>query len=87
MINRLLSIYSQYFHYNTKRPCKQGLLEKLMCIFKYNIAKLVELRQKKGMTEEQARELLLNNYLYYGVMMVLYYLIHICMLCTSLCGV
>ena len=25
---------------------------------------------KKGMTEEQARELLLNNYLYYGVMMV-----------------
>ena len=34
------------------------------------IAKLVELRQKKGMTEEQARELLLTNYLYYGVMMV-----------------
>lgn len=34
------------------------------------IAKLVELRQKKGMTEEQARDLLLNNYLYYGVMMV-----------------
>ena len=34
------------------------------------IAKLVELRQKKGMTEEQARELLLSNYLYYGVMMV-----------------
>ena len=33
------------------------------------IAKLVELRQKKGMTEEQARELLLTNYLYYGVMM------------------
>ena len=34
------------------------------------IAKLVEHRQKKGMTEEQARELLLTNYLYYGVMMV-----------------
>ena len=34
------------------------------------IAKLVELRQKKGMTEEAARELLLTNYLYYGVMMV-----------------
>ena len=34
------------------------------------IAKLVELRQKKGMTEEQARQLLLTNYLYYGVMMV-----------------
>ena len=34
------------------------------------IAKLVELRQKKGMTEEQARELLRTNYLYYGVMMV-----------------
>ena len=34
------------------------------------IAKLVELRQKKGMTEEQAREILLTNYLYYGVMMV-----------------
>ena len=34
------------------------------------IAKLVELRSKKGMTEEQARELLLTNYLYYGVMMV-----------------
>ena len=34
------------------------------------IAKLVELRQKKGMSEEQARELLLSNYLYYGVMMV-----------------
>ena len=30
----------------------------------------LELRQKKGMTEEQARELLLTNYLYYGVMMV-----------------
>ena len=34
------------------------------------IAKLVELRSKKGMTEEQAREILLTNYLYYGVMMV-----------------
>ncbi len=34
------------------------------------IAKLVELRQKKGMTEEQARELLLGSYTYYGVMMV-----------------
>ena len=34
------------------------------------IDKLVELRQKKGMTPEQAKELLLNNYLYYGVMMV-----------------
>ena len=34
------------------------------------IAKLVELRQKKGMTEEQARELLLTNYPYFGVMMV-----------------
>lgn len=34
------------------------------------IKKLVELRQKKGMTEEQAKELLLTNYLYYGVMMV-----------------
>lgn len=31
---------------------------------------LVELRSKKGMTPEQAKELLLNNYLYYGVMMV-----------------
>ena len=34
------------------------------------VATLVELRKKKGMTEEQARELLLTNYLYYGVMMV-----------------
>ena len=34
------------------------------------IDKLVELRQKKGMTPEQAREILLNQYLYYGVMMV-----------------
>ena len=34
------------------------------------IAKLVELREKKGMTEEKARELLLSNYTYYGVMMV-----------------
>jgi len=34
------------------------------------IAKLVELRQAKGMTKEQAREILLNQYLYYGVMMV-----------------
>ena len=34
------------------------------------VAKLVELRQAKGMTEEQAREILLNQYLYYGVMMV-----------------
>lgn len=31
---------------------------------------LVELRKAKGMTEEQARELLMTNYLYYGVMMV-----------------
>ena len=34
------------------------------------IDKLVELRQKKGMTVEQARDILLNQYLYYGVMMV-----------------
>jgi len=34
------------------------------------VAKLVELRQSKGMTPEQAREILLNQYLYYGVMMV-----------------
>ena len=34
------------------------------------IDKLVELRQKKGMTKEQATEILLNQYLYYGVMMV-----------------
>ena len=34
------------------------------------VDKLVELRQKKGMTPEQAREILLNQYLYYGVMMV-----------------
>jgi phosphate acetyltransferase len=34
------------------------------------IEKLVELRQSKGMTLEQAREILLTNYLYYGVMMV-----------------
>ncbi len=34
------------------------------------IDKLVELRQKKGMTYEQAKEILLNQYLYYGVMMV-----------------
>ena len=33
------------------------------------VATLVELRKKKGMTEEQAREILLTNYLYYGVMM------------------
>ena len=31
---------------------------------------LVELRKSKGMTPEQAKELLLTNYLYYGVMMV-----------------
>ena len=34
------------------------------------IQQLVELRKSKGMTEEQARELLLTNYLYFGVMMV-----------------
>ena len=34
------------------------------------VEKLVELRSKKGMTPEQAREILLNQYLYYGVMMV-----------------
>ena len=34
------------------------------------VAKLVELRQSKGMTEEAARELLLTSYTYYGVMMV-----------------
>ena len=34
------------------------------------IDKLVELRSKKSMTPEQAKEILLNQYLYYGVMMV-----------------
>lgn len=34
------------------------------------IDKLVELRASKGMTPEQAKEILLNQYLYYGVMMV-----------------
>jgi len=34
------------------------------------IDKLVELRQSKGMTPEQAEALLLKDYLYYGVMMV-----------------
>ena len=34
------------------------------------IDKLVELRSKKCMTPEQAKEILLNQYLYYGVMMV-----------------
>jgi phosphate acetyltransferase len=34
------------------------------------IEKLVELRKSNGMTPEQAKELLLTNYLYYGVMMV-----------------
>lgn len=34
------------------------------------IDKLVELREKKGMTREKAEEILLNQYLYYGVMMV-----------------
>ena len=34
------------------------------------IDKLVELRHKKGMTPEQAKEILLNQYLYYCVMMV-----------------
>lgn len=34
------------------------------------IDKLVELRKSKGMTPEQAKEILLNQYLYYGVMMV-----------------
>lgn len=34
------------------------------------IDKLVELRQAKGMTPEQAKEILENQYLYYGVMMV-----------------
>jgi phosphate acetyltransferase len=34
------------------------------------IDKLVELRQSKGMTKEQAEQILLTNYLYYGVMMV-----------------
>ena len=34
------------------------------------IAKLVELRAKKGMTEEKARETLLNDYPTYGIMML-----------------
>lgn len=34
------------------------------------IEKLVELRKSKGMTEEQAKETLLTQYSYYGVMMV-----------------
>ena len=35
------------------------------------IDKLVELRQKKGMTQEQAREIMLNQRTYYAVMMVM----------------
>ena len=34
------------------------------------IDKLVELRSKKGMTPEQAHEILLTDYTYYGVMMI-----------------
>ena len=34
------------------------------------IDKLVELRQKKGMTQEQAKDIMLNQRTYYGVMMV-----------------
>ena len=34
------------------------------------IDKLVELRSRKGMTKEQATDILMNQYLYYGVMMV-----------------
>ena len=34
------------------------------------VDKLVELRAKKGMTPEKARETILNDYTYYGVMMV-----------------
>lgn len=34
------------------------------------VNKLVEMRKSKGMTEEQAKETLLKDYLYYGVMMV-----------------
>lgn len=34
------------------------------------IDKLVELRAKKGMTKEKATEIMLNDYTYYGVMMV-----------------
>ena len=34
------------------------------------VAKLVELRQKKGMTEEKARDTLLNDYPTFGVMML-----------------
>ncbi|HUM84609.1 MAG TPA: phosphate acetyltransferase [Lachnospiraceae bacterium] len=34
------------------------------------IDKLVELRKKKGMTKEEATDILLHKYLYYGVMMV-----------------
>ena len=34
------------------------------------IDKLVELREKKGMTPEKAKETLMNDYTYYGVMMV-----------------
>ena len=37
---------------------------------KVYVEKLVELRKNKGMTLEKAKELLLTNYLYYGVMMV-----------------
>lgn len=34
------------------------------------VNKLVELRQAKGMTEEEARKILLSSYTYFGVMMV-----------------
>ncbi len=38
--------------------------------FNEYVAKLVELREKKGMTEEKAKELLLTSELYFGVMLV-----------------
>ena len=34
------------------------------------IDKVVELRAKKGMTPEKAKETIMNDYTYYGVMMV-----------------
>ncbi len=49
---------------------KEGFAKVIIIGSEEEVAKFAELRAKKGMTVEKAREIMLNQYTYYGVMMV-----------------
>ena len=54
------------FGFDKSKHCRPKFKRKLQSY----IDLLVELRKSKGMTPEQAKELLTKDYLYYGVTMV-----------------